>query len=106
MGLFTGSEWQPVIVVIARALFPKIDPSTRCPSFANVAYARAISSGLTGSAPSPIAKYGCRWPVIPTSCAVRTTFAGPTSFVSCANTELSEYVVADARLIGPRYSPS
>ena len=43
----------------------------------SVENARAISSGLTGSAPSPIAKYGLRWRVMPSRCAVAATFAGP-----------------------------
>jgi hypothetical protein len=44
--------------------------------------------------------------VIPSLCAVRATFVGPTVFVSWANTELSETVIACERLIVPRYSPS
>ena len=33
-----------------------IEPSTRLPSFAMVAYARAMSSGLTATKPRPIEK--------------------------------------------------
>ena len=40
---------------ITRGLFSKIAPSTRRPPSASVAYARASSSGVTASAPSPIA---------------------------------------------------
>ena len=50
---FLSPAW---IVSIARGSFPKIDPSMRLPPSANEAYARAISSGVAGSAPSPIAK--------------------------------------------------
>jgi hypothetical protein len=46
----------PATSVTARGSLPKIELSIRRPPFANVAYARAISSGFTGSAPSPIAK--------------------------------------------------
>ena len=41
---------------IARGRFPKDAPSMRRPWFAKAENARAISSGLTASAPSPIAK--------------------------------------------------
>ena len=40
--------------------------------------------------------------MIPISCAAATTFAGPTRFVSCAKTVLSEYAIAFDRSIGPR----
>ena len=40
----------------ARGTLPSTDPSTRRPPLASVANARAISSGLTASTPSPIAK--------------------------------------------------
>ena len=43
------------ISAITRGLFLKIVPSTRRPPFASVAYARASSSGVTASAPRPIA---------------------------------------------------
>ena len=43
---------------------------------------------------------------MPSSCAVRATLDGPTTFVSCANTELSDAEIAFTRSIGPRYSPS
>jgi len=78
----------------------------RKPPFANVAYARAISSGFTACEPSPIEKTAWSGLVIPSRCAVRTTLGGPTTFVSCANTELSETAIAFLRSIVPRYSPS
>jgi hypothetical protein len=40
----------------ARGAFPSTEPSTRVPPAANDANARAISSGLTASTPSPMAK--------------------------------------------------
>ena len=64
---------------IARGRLPKTAPSTRRPWFAKVEKARAISSGLTASAPSPIAKYFFSGLVIPSRFAVRTMAAGPTS---------------------------
>ena len=38
--------------------------------------------------------------------AIAGILLGPTTFVSCANTELSDAAVAFTRSIGPRYSPS
>src|SRR5689334_24113115 len=60
---------------IARGRLPNAAPSTRAPLSAKVEKARAISSGLTGSAPRPIAKYGFRCRVIPMRCAVAATSA-------------------------------
>ena len=40
--------------------------------------------------------------MIPSCVAVAATFAGPTTFVSCAKTELSEYAIAFVRSIVPR----
>ena len=73
----------------------------RCPSFANVAYARAMSSGLTASWPRPIEKNGSSRLRIPSACAVATTALGVTSCVSCAYTALSERTIASARLERP-----
>ena len=56
----------------------------RFPPSANAANARAISSGLTGSAPSPIAKYGLSFRVTPSLRAVAAMLRGWTMFVSCA----------------------
>ncbi len=39
-----------------RGTLPMIEPSTRLPSLAIVAYARVMSSGLTATAPRPIEK--------------------------------------------------
>ena len=89
-----------------RGSLPKIEPSIRSPPSAKLWYARAISSGVAGSAPSPIAKYPCSGVVIPSSFAVSRTLLGPTSAVSCEKTELSEYAIAWLRLIGPSASPS
>ena len=61
-----------------------IEPSTRWPSFAIVAYARVMSSGLTATAPSPIEKYAGSFERIPSCFAVSTIERGPTIFVSCA----------------------
>ncbi len=83
-----------------------IAPSIRKPPFANAENARAISSGLTACAPSPIEKYDFSGLAIPSLCAVFTMFAGPTSRVSCAYTVLSEWMVAVVRSIDPRFSPS
>ena len=57
-GTFAYTTWCPSfsIFVTTRGSSPNTVPSTRLPSFANVAYARVISSTLTGSTPSPIAK--------------------------------------------------
>jgi hypothetical protein len=92
--------------MITRGLLPKAAPSTRRPPFAKAEKARAISSGLTPCAPSPIEKYGRSLLWIPSDFAVLTMLSGPTTFVSCAKTELSEYAVACWTLIGPRYSSS
>ena len=59
-------------------------PSIRSPPLSNAENARAISSGLTASAPRPIAKYFFSGLVIPSCFAVRTIAPGPTSWVSCA----------------------
>jgi hypothetical protein len=79
-----------------------IDPSTRLPSFAIVAYARAMSRGLTATNPKPIEKYAGSLERIPSRCAVSTIDFGPTMFVSCAYTELSECTIAVARSTLPR----
>ena len=62
IGFRTGSfcRTSPVrrslTVRTTRGRSPMIEPSTRWPSFAIVAYARVMSSGLTATAPSPIEK--------------------------------------------------
>ena len=91
---------------MARGRSPKAAPSIRAPPFAKEEKARAISSGLTGSAPRPIAKYGLRWRVIPSRCAIVATFPGPTSSVSCAKILLSELIVAFVKFDAPTYSLS
>ena len=42
----------------------------------------------------------------PADIAFTRTLRGPTIAVSCEKTELSEYAIACARLIGPSASPS
>ena len=44
--------------------------------------------------------------MIPSCVAVRATFVGPTTFVSCAKTVLSETAIAFVTSIGPSDSPS
>ena len=56
----------------------------RLPPFANVAYARVMSSGLTASWPRPIEKNGSSLLRMPSACAVATTAFGVTTCVSCA----------------------
>ena len=63
---------------------PNSEPSTRRPSFAIVAYARAMSSGLTATDPRPMEKYGARRLRMPRLWAVLTIAFGPTTSVSCA----------------------
>ena len=90
----------------ARGTFPISAPSTRCPPFANVAYALAISSGFTASPPSVTEKYPLIGLWMPSRRAMAATACGRTSSVSCAYTVLSEYVVAVSRSTVPRFEPS
>ena len=81
---------------------PESEPSTRRPSLASVAYARASSSGLTAAEPSPMEKYGWSRLWMPRLWAVFTISFGPTRSVSWANTELSDDTMARETLTRPR----
>ena len=59
-----------------------VDPARR--RSRSVENARAISSGLTASAPSPMARKLSSGLWMPSRCAMRTTFFGPSCAVSCA----------------------
>src|SRR3954464_6852305 len=74
------------------------------PPAASVAYADAISSGVTTSEPSVIEGYGCSGEVrIPSRRAIATMFAGPTSSARRAYTVLSDCSVAFAIDMAPAY---
>ena len=61
-----------------------------------------MSSGLTATAPRPIEKYAGSSERMPSRRAVSTIVFGPTIFVSCAYTALSDATMARARSISPR----
>ena len=71
------------------------------PPLASVAYASAISSGLTTDVPSVMDGTSSSLLVMPILCATAAVFDGPTSTESWAKTTLSEMVVACATVSGP-----
>ena len=78
------------------------------PSFANVPYAEAISSGDTPvrSAPSAIDGNVSSGDVMPARCAIPATAPGPMSMTKRAYTALTERSVAVRRDIMPPLAPS
>ena len=78
-------------------------PYTRSPPLANVSYACAMSSGVTPflRPPSVIAQLLETLVRIPIRSASRAIFRVPILMPTCANTELSENVIARARVVIP-----
>ena len=76
---------------------------TWVPPLAIVAYASAISSGVTPTRSPPITSAGLpsSGEVIPIACAVASSLLHPMSAASCANTVLSDRIVALVTLMSP-----
>ena len=73
----------------------------RTPLAASVAYAFAISRGVTPWEPSVMEQTACSRDVMPMSWAVMTTFEGFTTVISCAKIVFTECAVASRSVMVP-----